>query len=165
MPTISPTPKPSQQPSSSPSSTPTLRCNATESARAASLSILVKSISIATDVDTPGTPQNLALDWLINYDSMFLCPDDPIVRQRYVMGVFYYSTRGNRWRQCRAPTDLSDPVAIEQSNFECNIAVPLGGSDAWLTPSSECNWGGLLCNEENQVSRIDFGRCRIAASW
>jgi len=128
------------------------------------MSILVKSISTATDVDTPGTPQNLALDWLINHDSMFLCSDDPLVTQRYVMGVFYYSTRGNRWRQCRAPTDFSDPVAIEQSNLECNIALPQGGSDGWLTPSSECNWGGLQCNEENLVSRIDFGTRRSAAS-
>lgn len=155
--TASPTSQPSPRPTAVPTNAPTLRCNITESERAASLSILVKSISTASEVDTPGTPQNLASDWLINSDPLYVCPDDPRVTQRYVMGVFYFSTRGNRWRSCNAPTDFGDPAAIDAANEGCIIALPEGGSDAWLTPGDECNWGGLLCDEQNLISRIDFG--------
>jgi Leucine-rich repeat (LRR) protein len=35
--------------------------------------------------------------------------------------------------------------------------VPGGMSDAWLTPSLECDWGGVACNVDERVNRIEFG--------
>jgi hypothetical protein len=108
-------------------------------------------VSNPVDVGTPGTPQNLAMDWIINLDTARLCPQDPNLIQRYVTAVFYYSTRGDRWETCKAPIDVSDPVAIAIGNADC----PNG--DAWLTPSSECDWGGLRCDGGDFITRIDFG--------
>jgi hypothetical protein len=122
--------------------------------------VLVNTVSDSTVVDTEGTPQNQALDWIINQDTRFLCPGDPNLISRYGMAVFYYSTRGDRWSQCSAPTDLTDPIAIEQANTACTIQpFPDSGSDAWLTPSDVCLWGGIVCNDLGGVELMDLGTC------
>lgn len=41
------------------------------------------------------SPQDRALNWLINEDDFFVCPDDPKALQRYILAVFYYSTDGD----------------------------------------------------------------------
>ena len=59
---------------------------------------------------------------------------------------------------CSAPTDFTNQTAIAEANAACNITVPGGQSDAWLTPSPECRWGGVACNNFENVIRIDFGK-------
>ena len=108
----------------------------------------------------PYSPQSQSMKWLIEDDAYYVCPDDPQLVQRYVMAVFYYSSRGDDWTQCSAPGDLSDRASIATANAKCNLEVDRGGggTDAWLTPVSECNWGGLKCHEDSQsLERIDFG--------
>lgn len=114
------------------------------------------------DLDTPGTPQNLALDWITNLDTLYVCPQQTrALIQRYVMAVFYYSTRGDSWRLCSAPEDFSDPDSIDMANALC-------GDNAWLTPVSECLWRFLECevnpiNVQNEVMvRIDIGKKRYS---
>lgn len=111
-------------------------------------------------LETVGTPQNSAYNWLLNEDSAFLCPQSPNLIQRYVLAVHYFSTRGNRWFQCSAPTDLQDPELVAQANDACTIvATPgtrLDNSYAWLTGVSECQWGGIACDDDGRVIRIDM---------
>lgn len=115
-------------------------------------------VSSEQQIDTEGTPQNLAAEWIINEDMRFVCPQDPTLIQRYAMAVFYYSTDGDDWFECSAPEDFSSEESITEANEDCNIAVPgSNGTDAWLTPSSECDWGGVACNDLGFVERIDFG--------
>lgn len=73
------------------------------------------------------------------------------------MAVFYHSTRGDRWTECSAPADLEDQDAIDAANEACTVVAGEGSSDAWLTPGSECSWGGLECDGTNSIIRIDFG--------
>jgi hypothetical protein len=99
---------------------------------------------------------------------MQLCPQDPHLIQRYVLAVFYFSTRGDRWIQCSAPTEDDNVIAVQEANDMCTIDVTssstgAGGSyesdsNAWLTPETECSWGGLGCNENNDVVRIEMGK-------
>lgn len=126
--------------------------------------MFIRAVSNPTDVDTPGTPQNLAADWLINKDTLYVCPQDPFLIQRYSMAVFYYSTRGDRWTQCSAPLSFDDPAVIEQANQACSIVVPGGGTDAWLTPVSECSWAAVGCDSTSAVIRIDFEQNGIAGT-
>jgi Leucine-rich repeat (LRR) protein len=110
-----------------------------------------------------GSPQNEALMWIVNDDTLFLCPDNPNLRRRYAMAVFYYSTRGGRWLECSAPTDFADPASIAAANQNCNLQpFPDSGSDAWLTPVSECQWGGVVCDASGNVQLLDIGTCLIA---
>jgi hypothetical protein len=120
--------------------------------------IFLNSVSDSDVLATPGTPQNLAANWIITDDSRYLCPDDARLIQRYSVAVLYYSTNGNRWTECSAPTDFDDLAAIAEANANCEIEpFPLSGSNAWLTPGSECGWGGIVCGRAGTVSTLDIG--------
>jgi hypothetical protein len=137
---------------------PSAKCNLSPEGRAALINIFIRVVSNPADVDTEGSPQQLATTWIIDEDPSFLCPQDPNLIQRYVMAVFYYSTRGDRWTQCSAPEVFDDPEAIDEANEACMIDVPGGqGTNAWLTPSGECTWGGLGCNDAEVIERIEMG--------
>lgn len=119
----------------------------------------MNTVSDSNVVNTDGTPQSEAANWLINQDTRFLCPDSPTLISRYALAVFYYSTRGDRWLECSAPSSFNDTAAIEAANAACNIqAFPDSGSDAWLTPSDECQWGGVVCNDNGDVEVINIER-------
>lgn len=80
------------------------------------------------------------------------------------MAVFYFSTEGQRWFQCSAPSKFDDPKAITRANSNCNIEIEDGsGSDAWLTPSSECQWGGTECNDSGSMTQIEIGKSRLVS--
>jgi hypothetical protein len=125
----------------------------------------LEMISSPGYLEMEGSPQNLAANWLINEDMAYLCPQDPTLIQRYSMAVFYYSTEGDDWFECSAPPDFSSQESIAEANANCDIIVPGSeSSDAWLTPSSECDWGGAACSESGFIERIDFERNGIAGS-
>jgi hypothetical protein len=117
--------------------------------------IFLGQVSDALDLDTAGTPQNLALEWITNLDTLSLCPQqrDALI-QRYAMAVFYYSTDGDRWLRCSAPSDHSDPIAIAIANAQC-------GGNAWLTPVHECSWRFLECDNNDNMIRINIGKSVI----
>ena len=74
------------------------------------------------------------------------------------MAVLYFSTRGDRWGQCSAAADVSDPDSVQEANEMCGINVPAGrGSNAWLGPFPECTWGGVGCNGNSNVIRVEMG--------
>jgi hypothetical protein len=128
-------------------------------ARALYIRIILNSVSSHEDLDMEGSPQNLAMNWIISEDTRYLCPYDPTLIPRYSLAVFYYSTRGNRWTQCSAPDNFTDPVSIAAANENCNLEpVPDSGSDAWLGPKSECAWGGVVCNDAASVDQISLGK-------
>ena len=86
-------------------------------------------------VTTTGTPQNQAFQWLINDDPMQVCPEDFLdVQQRYILAVLYYSTEGDGWSNCNAPSapNLSPCREGEEQRF--------------LSSSDVCFWFGITCN-------------------
>lgn len=107
------------------------------------------------------------------HDQMMVCPNDNAdhITQRYVLAVFYYATEGYKWKSCTAPTDFACEGQINQANNKCDqTATPYFGgtrigtneTNAWLTPSHECSWGGVACHGENDselahtIDQIDF---------
>jgi len=112
----------------------------------------------------------MALNWMIDEDPMQLCPQDKHLIQRYVMAVFYFSTRGDRWTECSAPPPLDGVDDVDQAMVEANdqCAIQVTGfqsdSNAWLTGGSECGWGGLGCNEEDFVVRIEMEQNGVAGT-
>jgi hypothetical protein len=132
--------------------------------------------------DDPTTPQAQALDWITNEDTLTVCPSDNSCHplQRYVLAVFYFATNGGAWDQCNAPSDFNDAAAIEEANNNCDrvvtpFAVPNqrvgdSSSDAWLSPSNECEWGGVACwgadtpNLNLCVDQLDFENDGLAGT-
>jgi hypothetical protein len=118
-------------------------------------------VSSTEDLSTPGTPQNQALNYIIDDDPAALCPDDETLIQRYSLFVFYYSTNGDRWQNCNKPANVNDQAAVAQANEDCTIQATNGqGSDAWLTGGSECNYAGIVCDANGNVTQIDIGKFR-----
>jgi hypothetical protein len=107
----------------------------------------------------------MATQWIIGQDPLQLCPQDASLIQRYIMAVFYYSTRGDRWRRCSAAEDLTSEESIQEANEMCGISVPDGrGSNAWLGPFPECTWGGVGCDGDGNIIRLEMGTCIAADS-
>ncbi|KAI2494302.1 hypothetical protein MHU86_20236 [Fragilaria crotonensis] len=160
-PTEEPTPSPSfaptKAPTSFPTSAPTLECNISAGERAVLIENILKGVSDPTALSTTGTPQNLAQNWLINLDPYYVCPQDDKVVQRYTLAVFYYSTEGDDWAKCSAPTDFSDQTAID-------VAIANCPGKPWLMDISECEWAGAICNDENSTERIDIEKNELGGT-
>jgi hypothetical protein len=151
--------RPMAPPTLAPTMAPTLRCDQDPDLRSLLIRVVLSSVSSSADLEMDGSPQNMAQNWLINQDMRFLCPEDPTLKRRYALAVFYYSTRGDRWSQCKAPENFVDPGAIQGANLLCTIegSIPGSGSDAWLSPGSECLWGGVVCDQNFEVQWVDLG--------
>jgi len=103
---------------------------------------------------------------MINVDCGCYCPQDPKSQQRYTLAVFYYSTDGPNWNECSAALNCSDPVAVANANANCGrsrvLVDPFNvptffGTEAWLSPGSECLWGGVECRSDSLcVDRLEF---------
>jgi hypothetical protein len=154
-------PIPSPTPPATPA--PTFPCNLTPQERAAKLREMALKITPAVTLDNVNSPQSKALRWLSFDDAMYLCPNDAEVNQRYIMSAFYFATGGGNWKECNAPTGSSQSE-IDAANRKCTIVatkypvkpVRSLGTDAWLTPTSVCSWGGLACHgDEKRKGTLD----------
>jgi len=73
--------------------------------------------SISGNIDL-GSTQELALQWLVNNDTITnTCNGPNAIQQRYSLAVFYYSTIGSNWTN----------------------------DTFWLGPQYECTWYGVEC--------------------
>eukprot|EP00957_Ditylum_brightwellii_P039864 3017861-Ditylum_brightwellii.AAC.1 len=64
---------------------------------------------------------------------------------------------GGTWNECNAPSNFSDSLAIAPANDACTIigdgpnpfrVLIHQGTDVWLSPSCECEWGGLASSTD-----------------
>mmetsp|Transcript_12428 Transcript_12428/g.35572 ORF Transcript_12428/g.35572 Transcript_12428/m.35572 type:complete len:547 (-) Transcript_12428:172-1812(-) len=150
-PTKAPTPVP---PTPVPPTIPT-RCGISPQERRAAILAEVSKVSDPVDLLTENSPQRNALDFIVDEDLLEICPDDPTLDQRYILSVFYYSTDGQTWSRCSKPNDLSNPEQVAAANARCNIrgdGSQFAGSNAWLTGVSECEWGGITCDDSGSGS-------------
>ena len=86
--------------------------------------------SVSPDISKPGSPQNTALNWILYGDDQKLTVNDTTIIQRFVLAVFYYSLGGDSWAT----------------------------TSSWLTPKSECDFSGIVCNEYGVVTTIAMGK-------
>lgn len=139
---------------------PTNSCGLTPSERELQIKDNLSGISFPESFDQANTPQAKALNWIIADDVSQLCPEDASLVQRYTLAVFYFATNGDNWNECSAPEEY-DPAIIDLANIECNLTTTnatdlfptdIRGTNAWLTPESECLWGGVSCYAENTAN-------------
>ena len=166
-------------------------CGLTAEERESQIIDELSAVSFPDLFEETDSPQSQALDWILNKDSAFICPDDSSLVQRYTLGVFYYSTEGDSWNECNAPGDFSSEISIAAANSACtltttnatqifpvrvvwasicrlilsdisqrNLQNDIRGSNAWLSPSDECTWGGVSCyangESEGRVNVVEF---------
>ena len=130
--------------------------------RRTQLTNILASVSSRADLNNDNSPQNLALNWLVDDDLAKVCPstdadEREAIIQRYVLALFYYSTNGNdpvsnpTWKECTAPKQFTQ-VGVNEANQGCDLTTTnstqifpddVRGRNAWLGPDSECTWGGV----------------------
>lgn len=106
----------------------------------------IASISGATVFGSTRSPEWSAFSWLTESDKRYLCPDDSSLHQRYILAVLYFITDGENWIKCRR-----DGLA------QC-------AGQNFLGEHSECQWGGITCNESGQVTRINLDEANLKGS-
>jgi len=106
-------------------------------------------VTPAAEINDVGSSANLAFEWLVGEDALYLCPDEPKIIQRYVLAKIYFQSNGDDWLQCSRPGNVCAPGS---SDFG-----PLGGAD-WLSPVNECDWAFLRCNDDNCITHIEVGK-------
>lgn len=148
---------PTISPSITPTSHPTVPCNMSPQYRADRMLALINVISRSDDVVRSGSPQSLAANWIINGDEAKLCPQDDTWIQRYILALFYFSTNGDKWFQCQSPADAG--LSVSEANAACNLTTSAEGTNAWLTPESECQWAGISCDgRDNTIQQLAIGK-------
>ena len=98
----------------------------------------VMEISGTGALDDPEHPVFMAFDWLVEEDTLYICPEDPNFAQRYALAVLYFATRGDQWTKCRR-----DGLTV------CS-------GESFLSGAHECEWGGVTCDSLNRVTNLNL---------
>jgi hypothetical protein len=100
----------------------------------------LSSLSDAEAFDDPDHPYFSATSWIADEDQLQVCPGDPNFTQRYVLALLYFYTSGDNWIRC-----------TRNETSQCL-------SERFLSDSHECNWGGITCDSQNRVIKLNLGK-------
>jgi len=104
--------------------------------------------------ENPTSPHSYALEWITHeHDSndIYLCPDSINLIQRYVVVLLYFQTGGDNWNYC----------ARDEENGGLCVADNVQ-RNSFLTLGSECAWGGITCDENKKLQRINLDTNNLA---
>lgn len=98
------------------------------------------------------TPHWHAMDWIINEDPQQRDRNHPLLLQRFMVALFYFSTTTQErpWISCN-PSNREigeDGVCLYKSK----------PSIRWLSAAHECRWAGIVCNFLNETVGINLGK-------
>jgi len=130
-------------PTASPSASPTLGVIDLEAAELSELITTLEPLSGRAIFSDKFSPQYRAANWLIDEGIVSFKDDPDRFRQRYILGVLFYTALSKTWTQC------------EFDRGDC-----VDGVFPWLSPESECNWLAVGCNDNGQVVTLNFGMYR-----
>jgi len=85
-----------------------------------------KATKDPTWTGSPRTAQNKAISWFVDDQKNRTAIENPT--QRVVLATLYYATKGDSWKY----------------------------NSTFLTDDDECNWFGIICNTEKNVTEINL---------
>lgn len=135
---------------------------------------------------TPGNPRYDAADWLIDVDALNVkLETDPLhLLQRFTIALLYFSTGGSittsSWTSCSAVPDALGPNETSAGGIQCfyssdqiicaatedfehceyfnETSQSMLPSKRFLSPTHECEWYGVSCNDDNEIFSIELGK-------
>jgi hypothetical protein len=112
--------------------------------------LMDSGLSLASEMGTDGSAQNLAIEWIAIFDKAILDPEHPILLQRYALAVFFFSTY--------ADDDIYDYDDTDGDEVGARKLDELGWNDwgGWLSGESHCTWYGVECQTEAGLD-LDMG--------
>jgi hypothetical protein len=99
--------------------------------------LVAGSVGNTSMIEVASSPQRKALCWLSDFDERQLDAEEgnmSALIQRYTMGVLFFSLGDN---------GSEDPRSLKETDF--------------LSPSNECSWGGIMCNDPDAVTALLLG--------
>ena len=157
-PTLFPTPAPQDVPNPSPSSAPTAPCGMDPNTRRQMIFDILtvdNDVTPADEINTVGSSANLAFEWLVGTDALYLCPDNMKIIQRYVIAKLYFQSSGDQWLQCRQAGVGPAPP--------CDVADIYVGTN-WLDASHECDWAFIQCRPDNCITHIEVDENNVSGT-
>ncbi len=100
-----------------------------------------------------GSPHSLTSIWIVSADSLGLAPDNATFTQRYVLALFYFTTR--TWKSCNPAATTSCLYQSLVEGEDGSLTYQATPATRWLAPVSECQWVGVVCTEDI-VTGIDL---------
>ena len=146
-------PVPSAVPSSTPTSSPSTDLFGF---------LAANSFDGSSALDIPGSPQQMALDWLVNVSGIFEM--DYHLLQNYALVTLYFETAGSQWTSTE---DFNTKRSVLQSTTIVGDEYFRG---EWLnvTPSVNplgfCNWLGVLCNDNQEIDSLMLSGSQLKGS-
>jgi hypothetical protein len=119
---------------------PTPECGVSVDIRKQLILDQIAEVSGRDEFDNPSYPTFLATMWLTEGDPLYICPDDPYLIQRYALALLYFYTNGDSWNYCSRAGSGPCPGA------------------KFLSEEKECLWGGVTCNGQGMVTKINLGK-------
>jgi Leucine-rich repeat (LRR) protein len=111
-------------------------------------------------LDDPSSPYSKALDWMTFDDPLELTPEDPNFMQRYTAAYLYFATTvDGPWMSCNPPKNPRTDTALCSYKYLSQLLPPDfidKPSSAWLSSAPECQWAGVVCNEQDVIRSIDL---------
>jgi len=83
-------------------------------------------------LELPDSSQLKAFAWLVDQDTLRVCPVDILFLQRYALAVLYFATAGDQWLTCD-----------RHGNTTC-------AKEPFLSAVDVCLWGGITCGYERK---------------
>jgi hypothetical protein len=99
------------------------------------LSIVKLLEGVSEDIHASGSASATAAEWMIKEDPQAMDPTDPRLVQRYVLALTYFMLDGKNWLF---------------RNF--------------LTAANECEWDGISCNQNDEVTGIVLRKFNIVVA-
>lgn len=96
-----------------------------------------------------------ALHWILHEDPLQVNSSNPEhVLQRYTLVLLYIKTTATEvWTECNPFPDYTPGFCYYPEDHPNGISSQIWGS-RWLSGNSECQWAGILCNEERNIKEL-----------
>jgi hypothetical protein len=157
-------------------------------------------------LEDPGSPQNMAYNWIMEQDEMRWDQEYSTVVQRFLLATFYFATGGRlttpSWHVCSAfpnnqlqgqtntntfngikcvsendendddTTTTTSRVCAKFDDFEeCpeyyerfELEAPSNPKKRWLSWTNECDWYGIVCDQQGLVTQISLPKNGLQGS-
>lgn len=145
-------------------------------------------------LDDPNSPQNMAYNWIMEQDEMRWDNNYPTIVQRFLLATFYFATGGRlttaSWNVCSAVPENQVQLQMTNSfNTKCvsendrrvcarfedfencpeyyerfDLEVPANPKKRWLSWTNECDWYGIVCDQQGLVTEISLPKNGLTGS-
>ena len=105
------------------------------------------SFDNGTALDIPGSPQQQAMNWLVNESE--LSAMDYHLLQTYALVTLYFATSGNQWISQVELETLRNYAEKQGTNLDTQLKGEWLNVTSSVNPLGFCDWKGVTCNINN----------------